>query len=368
MKEGDGKMTTVVNPSALEKVMNKINQVKVGPRHQHATSDVNDLPVGAIIPTRWVDPIVFDAAANVWLRCNGQSFNPTDYPDLVGLVPGNTVPNLTALQGMPFYIKATDFRVAPRHPIGWLKILSSIEETIFAHEGEWLRCDGREVSLEEYPDLVGLGGVMPPVTVFWDAIGQMTSNNTPPPIEVSSSSRFSAVYDAFRAFGRSERPQTHDAWLTAPNTFDLATGNPVNGTGEWLEIRLPEPILITGLAFRSRTTPITAGESSVRDFQLTGSNDRLNWTNVRGARNIPMAVVPYQLFEYIAFPEQAFKYWRFAITGITVGAQSRAHVGISELYLYETRDLPARVRLPNIPLQQGRFTYINARRARHVEE
>lgn len=359
-----------VTDGGLKRAIQAVDQMKVGPRHQHVTSDINDLPVGAIIPAAWgtLGDIVHDAAANTWLQCNGQTFDPADYPDLVGLVQNNTIPNLTPLQSsQPFYMKATDFRVFPLYPIGWLKVLSSIEPRIFAHHGEWLRCDGRAVSLEEYPDLLNLGGVTDPHQALIDIVGPMISNTEPGPAIVSSSSDFSDSYLAHRAFGRSQRPTTEDAWLSGRNTFDTSNGLSISSQGEYLKVELPEPTSITRYGFRSRNTAVTAGESSVRDFRFEASNDDHNWVTIEQRSNVPAAILPYQLLGFNLFPTDPYKYWRFRITGINIGSQNRGHIGVSEFYIWRLDNIPAMVNLPDIPLNRGRFTYINAKRVRHVE-
>ena len=251
-------------------------------------------------------------------------------------------------------------RFIPRsYPIGYLKILASVEPAVMLHDIVWLRCDGRAINIEDFPNVVGLGGVRPPESVFQEATVQMTSNTQPDTHRVSSSSMFSPSYDAYRAFGREARPQTMDAWVTGMNTYNTTTGNANNGSGEYIEVELPEQTLITRYAFKSRNADLSIGESSVRDFQLIASNDRANWFIVDSRMNAPRAVVPRQSIEINISPERPYKYWRLIIPRITIGSRSRGHVGVSEFYLFKVADLPSRVILPNIELNDGMATYIN---------
>lgn len=273
----------------------------------------------------------------------------------------NHVHRLDDVDGLPIEAFCADHE----YPIGWLMVLSAIAPLIISNHNVWLRCDGREEPIEGdegYPDLIGLGGILPPITVFWDATEQMTSNSKPEPFEVSASSQFSANYAAYRAFGKSARESSQDAWTTAMNTFDLTTGEAKNETGQWLQIKLPKPALLTKYAFHSRNVTINIGESTIRDFQLLGSNDGINWTELDARINTPRALLPYQRFEFMVYPDQAYQYFRLNITRITIGDAGRAHVGVADLFLYETSNLPPRVRLPNIPLVDGKFTYINAKK------
>jgi hypothetical protein len=148
-------MNSLVNKSDLKEITQHVHNRKANNDHVHVTSVLSDLPIGSIIQAIWMDNVVSDHNGNIWLKCNGQIFDPEQYPELKGsITPTNVTPNIPVSNGLSSYMKATENNVTyPNYPIGWQKVLGVKDRVIYSHDGHWIRLDGSSIDLEEYPEL-----------------------------------------------------------------------------------------------------------------------------------------------------------------------------------------------------------------------
>ncbi|WP_107951041.1 LamG-like jellyroll fold domain-containing protein [Lysinibacillus parviboronicapiens] len=127
----------------------------------------------------------------------------------------------------------------------------------------------------------------------------MTSDTSPSPLVASASSVYNTNYPAWKAFNGTNINDS-DGWLTA------------NGAkAGWIQLDFGREVSFNMVALVS--SPVTnASVASPKDFNIDGSNDRVNYDTVRsitGEGNWK----PDEMRQYLINPLKKYRYWRIDI-------------------------------------------------------
>lgn len=154
----------------------------------------------------------------------------------------------------------------------------------------------------------------------------MTSNTTPSPFVITTSSQYSAAYAGWNAFNGLFSPDAPlNGWATGNNTFSTSTGL---GTGI-LTIDMGVPTLVNAYSVWNRYNPLVT--NTLGDYTFQGSADGLNWEILHTIVDRPIGLAG-QEFSYIIPNTNEYRYYRIYITKIGNRAESYAAIGKIELY------------------------------------
>lgn len=248
-------------------------------------------------------------------------------------------------------------------PVEHVNISHGIEDTpvghIITHMGtkvpnHYLICNGAEYSIEKYPYLAqhikdnygainyfgGDGEVtfaVPDINIEYNDITPvMTSNNTPAPYIVTSSS-VSTDQQPYRAFnGTVNSP--NDSW--AASTVAC-----------WLKVDFGKTVSVTKFAL---TGIHTNTQYNVKDFKLYGSNNDETYDIIYEANNqIDWKSSEYR--EYILSSTAQYRYFKIEITSNNGAAYS----GISLLHFYSPSAISCIKYEPTYFMTNGHINYFN---------
>jgi len=99
-------------------------------------------------------------------------------------------------------------------PFGWQQVTAWTDDVVNTNLGTWLKCNGQEVDIEEFPNLENTTAI---IEISNKITPNMTANNVPSPYVASSSSSYDNIPGAWRAFsgvsdaGWSSNQQTFNA-------------------------------------------------------------------------------------------------------------------------------------------------------------
>jgi len=204
----------------------------------------------------------------------------------------------------------------------------------------WLRLNGQEINLENYPELEALNiafesGRLTP---------NMTSNTAPPPFVASASSTYASGYQPFRAFDGVRGAAGNDGW---------ASSGPLSGSvvNQWIMINLGQPITLTWYRIRSRGNQTTVTQFPT-EWTLLGSDNGVTFEPIETRTFTPTGSGSYRPFDFHLSHPVSYQFYRFQISRVNGGG----HVNIGEIELYGNS-----VRLPLVaPNAQGMHTYLKA--------
>jgi hypothetical protein len=170
----------------------------------------------------------------------------------------------------------------------------------------------------------------------------------------ASGSTNTAGEDPFRAFNKSN---ASPGWTTSTASYAATTGTyagavstTINGSaylGEWLQIQMPQQIVLNSYYFTSNQTSNVSQPSDVRtpkSWKIAGSIDATTWVEIDSQTSAPTGSI-------ITVPSNsntnvAYNYFRMAVNQIK-GALTTQFCSIGELYLYSNTGWTSNV-LPQI--------------------
>ncbi|WP_342532377.1 discoidin domain-containing protein [Lysinibacillus sp. FSL R5-0849] len=126
---------------------------------------------------------------------------------------------------------------------------------------------------------------------------KMTSNNAPSPLVASASGQYGSGYEAYRAFDGN----LNNTWIGAGS---LKTG--------WIQIDygVSSPKIVNVLEITGRNSTVLT--DNVKDFNILGSNDNVNFDTLAQIRNqIDWAQVETRRFEFKN--EKSYRYYRIQV-------------------------------------------------------
>jgi hypothetical protein len=160
----------------------------------------------------------------------------------------------------------------------------------------------------------------------------MRSNNQDG-FKLSASSVYQELRHPYYAFDQTRGTTTTDsAWISESNYE--ASGLPISGDGEWLQVELPDPARI--LSYTLRRRGYGAGLEPV-SWSLTGSNDNLTFNVLHRVNNYNWSATAYFGVSTALPAVAAFKYYRIVVHKTAAGIINA--VAIGELELYGDNDL-----------------------------
>lgn len=142
----------------------------------------------------------------------------------------------------------------------------------------------------------------------------------------SASSEWGGSYIAWKAF---DKLDLDDAWITSSGTYSSSDGTQVrnistNGyLGEWLQIKLLAPYLLTSFQIRGRWNSET---NNPRNFRVFGSTNGTSWTQLVEVLDAPLTA-PYASANFNVSTTQAFTYYRIVINQIYPAGKNYGTIG-----------------------------------------
>ena len=197
-------------------------------------------------------------------------------------------------------------------PVG--EIIEVIGDKELKH---YLLCDGSTQTIGTYPNLeqhfkeiesINLFGgdgittyklpyVEPKPYITKSLLPEMTSNNTPSPYVASSSSIYSAPYQAFNAFN-SKEGDVNACWHSLSNS------------AHWLQIDYGSPKKINSFKLKGRISYSQWYNQMPISFKLQGSNDGTTFTNIKTFSGLSWGSNIEQKFELSNTVE--YRYYKLA--------------------------------------------------------
>jgi len=230
------------------------------------------------------------------------------------------------------------------YPIGWQQVMGWNDPVVYTNQGIWLRMDGREIDIEEYPELIGVLGVTRPLTYI---VPVMTSNTSPSPYVIERSSVYNSTFEPWLLF---RRVQTGDGWATANNSYSGGIGN------EALSVMLNQPQLLEeySISTRGSSHDNTMAICSPNTWIVEGSNDKANWIVVDSRVEITFPNTVWSPKTFICNGDIGqFICYKFTFTKNNGG--SCLVFGRMDCYKYSPWVLP------NVPLSNNQYTYVKAK-------
>ncbi|MCL2446350.1 MAG: discoidin domain-containing protein [Oscillospiraceae bacterium] len=216
------------------------------------------------------------------------------------------------------------------------------EEVHIARNGDtWLRLNGQQADVQEYPLLDGLGAAS---YVAARLTPNMTSNTAPSPFVASASSTYASGYQPWRAFDGISGGSGNDGW---------ASSGPLSGSvvNQWIMINLGQPLPLYWYRLRSRGNQTTVVQFPT-EWTLLGSNNGTNFNPIEQRTFSLSGSGSYRPFDFFLSQPAMYQFYRFQISRVNGGG----HVNIGEIELY--RDV---FRLQNVPPNaQGMHMYVKA--------
>ena len=233
--------------------------------------------------------------------------------------------------------------VIPDLPVGAITKAAWIDDIVTDYWGNvWLKCDGREIDIEEYPELVGLGISMEDI----DIVPNLTSLSSHPPFKASSSGIYNTSYNDWHMFTN----DTSKIWISPNNSFNAS------GIGEaWVKIDAGSPILISKYFMKYRGSG-SISECWPVDWTFEVSNDDSDWVILDDVLNKQAPAVLYQSHEKILNTSNKYRYYKLRITKVSgMPSASWRCVVLGQLQIC-TKGCS----LKNTPLVDGQYTYVKA--------
>jgi len=263
--------------------------------------------------------------------------------------------NIPPVDDLNSYIKATDHRMYPNYPIGWLKVLACNDPIVYAHDGEWLRCDGREIDIEEYPELAGsttldcfTGDVIITPAMNGNEMNGYKAS-MPPGMPLHT-----PTYQPWKAFDQvAGLNDEHDCWSTPNSCFT----NYVANKDVWLVIELPEKKSIDKYIIHRRGVNTNVKYSfNPSQWTLEGSLDGNTWDVIDSQTGQSFPLTAYASKQYMLPERKMYKFYKLNITKTEAIGDSNC-VCIGDLKLIYVKSEPS---LENVPLVNGKYTYVKA--------
>lgn len=185
------------------------------------------------------------------------------------------------------YVQGASLNIGTRKTTDWTELV------VIDNVGTWLKCNGQEVAVEDYPNVTEI-----PDTVYKTSITPaMDSNTTPAPYTVSASNYHYELRQPYFAFDQ----LTGSAWYT----LNYST------TG-WLKVDLAyNPKIVNGFAICASDYALT---SAPKNFTLEGSNNDTDWT-VLGTYSNQTSWRYYEWRYYtVESNTMAYRYYRLNVT------------------------------------------------------
>ena len=170
---------------------------------------------------------------------------------------------------------------------------------------------------------------------------------------IASASTNTAGEDPFRAFNNSN---AIPGWTTSTASYAATTGTysgvvstTINGSaylGEWLQLRMPQQIVLNSYYLTSNQASNVSQTSDVRtpkSWKIAGSVDETNWVELDSQTSVPTGLITVPSNSNTTV---GYSYFRLAVNQIK-GALTTQFCSIAELYLYSNTGQTSNV-LPQI--------------------
>jgi hypothetical protein len=214
----------------------------------------------------------------------------------------------------------------------------------------------------------GLDAIFGPILVYNRAITQAENlqnfnaikDTLGTPYNASSSSQYNSFSDPGYNAGKAFDVSSSSIWVSGAGTYNSATGaytgsasTSAGGTtysGEWLQTRLSQPIVLKNYTITPLQSPYPPGYARVspRSFVVLGSNDGSNWTLVDDETGITNWYLSSKTFEVSRTP-QAFSYFRLVtreVGNLTSGGTGQSELVIAKWDLNAYSNTPTGTKYP----------------------
>lgn len=153
--------------------------------------------------------------------------------------------------------------------------------------------------------------------VWWSP--EMTSDNTPDPYVVSSSSVHSSSYSPWKAFD-------------ANFNTDWVSLNDSQNNGSWLMFDFGSPTIVKGLRISPQSSRLNSFPHS---GIIEGSNDGITWTELESFSDLPIPTA-YEFREHLFEKPVAYRYYR--LSHLQNSYYGMSYTGISECEFYKLEE------------------------------
>jgi hypothetical protein len=156
----------------------------------------------------------------------------------------------------------------------------------------------------------------------------MTSNTTPSPFVVSTSSSWSSSrFLGWAAFNKKSTTGSDDCWSSLNSQMPNTIGD------EWLQIKLGQPRILTRFVLRSRGSSSSTKEGLPQIWTIEGSQDNVSFNVIQSYTKTDYATTnTYTPYEFLVNNKISYLYYRLHITKIIYGSS----VLLGEWELYST--------------------------------
>jgi hypothetical protein len=139
----------------------------------------------------------------------------------------------------------------------------------------------------------------------------------------SASSTYDSARQAYMPFNGTEDCKEYDCW------------HPVSGFPQWLQIELPEKVIIRQFTIKNRTT----NSDGIKDFVFQASNDGEEWIDLGSYQFASTAASGIVATFYANKYFDGYRYYRWYITSGITNYGVIAKITINEAYYYEEVDV-----------------------------
>lgn len=306
------------------------------------------IQIGTYQETAWTDSI-YANNGEVWLKCNGQSFDKEDYPTLSNFLKNNTVPNIPINSfGQNTYIKAKGYNeekqieipIVSTLPIGSQLYTTWKNDTFVNNNEVWLRCNGTSFNEERYKILSEILGVT-------DKYDTSTVKSVLPSLNSNSQDGFYVTpSDTYTIFNKDTV-----SWTGANDSFNES------GNGSFsIQIKLDKTytnIVKYSLSIFETDRPYS--------FKVLGSLDGINFYEldneiIEDLNDFEKIDNSYYKKYFLLTPSD-IQYIRFTFNKIVNGN----NLTIKNLQFYSSDKKVSGYYLPNLPQNSiGQFAYVKA--------